>query len=331
MSLFNQARQGYSNARQTFRESTPLWARKAARPLFGTALAAEDLIDKALPGSYYDTEKQATTTTPYGPDETNNAWDPNSSSYNKNQGNKFATTRGTTPYANSNSAINNAAVQEFANSSAQIDKAYNLGLISWEDKQAALEENRQSILNQVKDLTKNFNRQIKNLGVSRDSTLESQNMAFNAMSPNAYQSQQGTYANKVQQNYDESVADATSQFKTQKDIANKALNKVGQNMAFLGAMRTVEGSSPEGFNVSSVQARLTPIETSKYYNKFNDLSIGNMIKGGNVSPDKLYLSLRNKIEGDQSMTDEEKQKEMSFLDSWLLGGYEPSTGYANTI
>jgi len=106
-----------------------------------------------------------------------------------------------------NAAVDASILDAYNKSVTQINKMYDAGLISLDERE------------------KSINRTKENLGKQRTSALESQQGYFNNISPDAYQSQQAKYKGKVEDSYNQAMGDIGDSFggRSYKDLSQEEL------------------------------------------------------------------------------------------------------------
>lgn len=107
-----------------------------------------------------------------------------------------------TDYAN---AVRNAATSEYNKLKGNIEKAYQSGLIDFDEREAQIKNARDNVKLQTEQLTKGYNQSKEGIGEARDAGYKSQASFFSNVSPDAYQSQQQTM-------FDKTTSEADKQF-----------------------------------------------------------------------------------------------------------------------
>jgi len=126
-------------------------------------------------------------------------------------------------------AILSDAQTEYSRQNKNLDSAYQNGLISYDERQRLINENRQNVRT-------NAQKQLDDLKTNYDDTLQSQTSYFNQISPNAFQSQQDVYKGK-----------ATDVFERGQNETNTALD---QSLLGLQGQERDLGSARQGFQTA---------------------------------------------------------------------------------
>lgn len=86
-----------------------------------------------------------------------------------------------------------------------LEDAYKSGLISFEERRHALDQNRQSILDQQTQWKKDYANNLTGLATGRDTGIGAVQASFSQASPDVVQSSQADYTNKVLDQYNTGV------------------------------------------------------------------------------------------------------------------------------
>jgi len=153
-------------------------------------------------------------------------------------------------------AVIQDAQSEYDRQVKSADLAYKNGLISFDERQRMIEQNRVNI-------RRNSEETLRALGESRDDTYSAQSGYFSNISPNAFQSQQGVYKQKATDEYNRGVEQEG--VSTSQDYENIA----GQER-ILGSDRDVAKNSYDGFLNMLGRAKQGQIDSANTtVNQFN--------------------------------------------------------------
>jgi len=175
--------------------------------------------------------------------------------------------------SNSNSAYNQAM--------------YDYDREAYDQAQAAINASIYNLSNQMNNLTRSYGKALKGLGTTRDETIQGQRGYFNAISPEAYQSQQGVYQQKAEDVYNEGVEELKYQ-KRQNEIAlAQAMSQANDQQKMLENQKNVfaaqageGGMGAPSYNVSPIRANFRNYDTSNYVNQLSQLYLANLLGGG---------------------------------------------------
>jgi hypothetical protein len=220
-----------------------------------------------------------------------------------------------------------------------LNKMYSSGLISFDEQRQGLDDARSNIQAQMKQMRNSYATAKTNLATQRDDTLNSQSMYFSQIAPDAYQSQQDVYSNKVKDNYNTGLQDVENTYaenQRQQSIAERQLaNQYGslarakeaskanlaaqQEALRSGAVANADefNQANPGYNVTIPSFNSKPIDITKYANTAQNLQIGNLLKGGQFDNNKMRSSMIRAIMSDPTLTDEEKDYGISAIDNAL--------------
>jgi len=198
-----------------------------------------------------------------------------------------------------------AANKAYNDQSKLIDANYKAGLLSFDQAQNDLAEARSNIQNQMAMLRRSYGKSLKQLGDTRDQTIESQRGYFNFLSPEAYQSQQGVYENKAHQVYKEGVSDLNYTRQQNERAMAQAARKITENERSLAAQREVFNADAELGGKPNIASNYQPsfknYDTSAYINSLAQMALANMLTGAQPN----YAPYQQKFDTEGNPIDEE--------------------------
>jgi len=127
-------------------------------------------------------------------------------------------------------AVYSSAQQQYDQQKKQLENNYASGLISFANKARLMEQARANIQTKADDIVHEYQTQSASLGEGRDTSIQGQRGYFSNISPDAYQSQQGTYENKVLNEYQRGLTEL-DRTKTQNE---QILGQASENLAMEG-------------------------------------------------------------------------------------------------
>ena len=127
-------------------------------------------------------------------------------------------------------AVYSSAQQQYDQQKKQLENNYASGLISFADKARLMEQARANIQTKADNIVHEYQTQSTSLGEGRDTSIQGQRGYFSNISPDAYQSQQGTYENKVLNEYQRGLTEL-DRTKTQNE---QILGQTRENLAMEG-------------------------------------------------------------------------------------------------
>jgi hypothetical protein len=98
-------------------------------------------------------------------------------------------------------AVNSAAQTEYEKAVASLNKQYQSGLITYDERNAALEQNRQNIRTQAQTLLRDYEQNTKALSDQRTGALQQQAGFFSAVAPDWTQSEEKVLQDKTNEQY----------------------------------------------------------------------------------------------------------------------------------
>jgi len=173
------------------------------------------------------------------------------------------------------------------NNSAYNQAMYDYQREAYDQAQAAINASIYNLSNQMNNLSRSYGKALKGLGTTRDETVQGQKGYFNAISPEAYQSQQGVYHQKAEDVYKEGVEDLDYQ-KRQNEVAlaqamsqARGQQKMLENQKNVFAAQADEGGmGAPSYNVSPITASFRNYDTSQFVNQLSQLYLANLLGGG---------------------------------------------------
>lgn len=188
-------------------------------------------------------------------------------------------------YAGYLNAVNTAAQSEYDKQRKALDAAYSSGLLSYDQRQHALEVNRQNINTQAGDLMSSYQNNLKTLDTTRTQALQGQAGAFARLSPDVQQSEQGVLAGQTQDQYNTGLSNV-NQTKQRNDTAiAQSLDQLGQAQTNLGTEKAQYGTDYQN-NIGSLdQAKQQQVDSTlnQYLDYLNPG--GYALNLGAVTPD----------------------------------------------
>lgn len=130
-------------------------------------------------------------------------------------------------------AIHSDAVDQYNQQKKMLETAYQNGLISFDQAQGQINQNRENIKTQAQDLLINAQRSQQAIEGARGTSLSGISQYFSQNSPEAYQSTQGALEGKAVQQADQGLQDlnrSTAESQTSIDQALGGLNQDSQNL-----------------------------------------------------------------------------------------------------
>jgi len=238
--------------RQKYREAVPLSTRRTVRGIgqatsglsgLGTGVA----YAKNMNYNYNPTNSAPATRQVYNgvdiPDTSDNQNVPSNSSSSGGGGGSVAAMEETPPQFNQMfqgniyddpstymNAVYSSAQQQYDQQKKQLENNYASGLISFADKARLMEQARANIQTKADNIVHEYQTQSTSLGEGRDTSIQGQRGYFSNISPDAYQSQQGTYENKVLNEYQRGLTEL-DRTKTQNE---QILGQASENLAMEG-------------------------------------------------------------------------------------------------
>lgn len=246
-------------------------------------------------------------------------------------------------------AINAAAQTEYDRQLKQIERSYQSGLIDLSQKENLIKQNRDTIRLQSEDLLRQYEQNKEGLGTARTQTLQSQSGYFNAIAPDTYQSQQGSYANEVEKEYNKSLGNLESQRATNEraiSLSQGELDTQAQNIARAREDLDLQNQSNIYQLQQALQNQKDQLANQKldFQNKVSNVSAGSSAKTTNYSTADLVAGLAGQYQqfasvpgltGDMkkqalsnslSQTGIDKKSQDTIL-SWFYANVVPQLGY----
>lgn len=134
------------------------------------------------------------------------------------------------------------ATTQHNNAITAADKAYKEGLISFDERQKAIDLSRQNVNTQLADLLNQYNQNVENLGRSKTQALSGVAGYFSNISPYAYQSAQGGLENQTNQQFAQDLSGIEQQKMRGQQQGQQNLDLLTQNEADLNRARTNYGT-----------------------------------------------------------------------------------------
>lgn len=179
--------------------------------------------------------------------------------------------------------IQQAANKSYNDQSKIIEANRNAGLLSFEEAANELAMLRSNIKNQMANIQRSYGKAVKGLGQQRDQTIEGQRGYFSAISPEAYQSQQGVYENKAQNVYKEGLADlAYTKKQNERALAQASLRAAQQQKSLEAqqALFNAEGGEQGRANINfGSMPSLKNYDTTSYINALTQMTLNNLLTG----------------------------------------------------
>jgi hypothetical protein len=193
-------------------------------------------------------------------------------------------------------AINAAAQTEYDRQLKQIERSYQSGLIDLSQKENLIKQNRDTIRLQSEDLLRQYEQNKEGLGTARTQTLQSQSGYFNAIAPDTYQSQQGSYADEVEKEYGKSLGNLESQRATNEraiSLSQGELDTQAQNIARAREDLNLQNQSNIYGLQQALQSQKDQLANQKldFQNKVSNVSAGSSAKTTNYSTADLVAGL----------------------------------------
>jgi hypothetical protein len=218
---------------------------------------------------------------------------------------RASNTPSTPTYGGGGGNVNNAnqaALDEAAKTKKMWESLYMNGLSSYEDMIQGINNSRVAISRQLTNIKDQYSNQKKALGQQLEGTLQDQGGYFSGISPEAYQSQQGVYANKAQTAYNEGLGESTRAYDSNRAEQARALaqnnaNKKSAN-AYKTALETFRaeggiGEEPKRPSFKTISPKYENVDLSGYADKFANLSLANTLNG--MSPEQNKINIKKKM------------------------------------